>query len=260
MKRGMKIKYGFGEDLIFENNFMRIAKSSHKIKIPKNLDQDLAYLSGYHLGDGYLEDFNKSNKNRGKSSYEITYADKNIQQTNLINFIIKNKFAHELKIFKRPLVNSWIAKTNCKVLHWFLTKKLKLPMGYRNNIRIQKWIFSNKQFLSSFLSGFFDAEGDVGSFIIKGRNGKKYGKIRIQLTQKDKNFLLRVKSVLQDKYNIKSVIYKKSKQDTYVLKIDARNSVDLFREKIDFRNTVKKDKLRRLSKEIVYKQPRKIKI
>lgn len=253
-----KIKYEIGEDIIIENNIMRVARSPLKLKLPQNLDSDFAYLAGYHLGDGYLEDIHKTFKRRGKGGYEIDYADSDIQQLNLINNIIKDKFDFMLRIYKRPNVNLWIARTDCKVLHWFLNKKLELPIGKRETIKIPSWILVNNEFISNFLSGFFDAEGDVSKNLNKTRHGKKFYKIRIQLTQKDKNILLGIKYILLKKYMIKSCIFKKHKQDAYILKIDARNAINVFKEKINFKNPKKKEKLEMLDKEIIYKEPRKI--
>ena len=255
----LRIKYGVGEDIIIEKGLMRVARSPHKLKVPQELDADLAYLAGYHLGDGYLEDVHKTLKRVGKGGFEIDYADSDIEQLNLINSIIKHKFDYELRIYKRPNVNLWIARSNCKVLHWFLNKKLWLPIGRRDSIKIPGWILKNKDFLNNFLSGFFDAEGDVGRTINRVARGRRYHKIRIQLTQKDRSILYEIKNILKNSYMISSCIYKKHKQDAYTLKIDARNAINIFKEKIDFRNPKKKEKFNRLIKQILYKQPRNVK-
>src|SRR3989344_8721801 len=86
-----RIKYKEGEDILLENGCMRSNKSPHRLSYPQTLDNDLAYLSGYHLGDGYLEDINKTFKRRGKTGYEIVYADKDIEQIKLIGNIFQDK-------------------------------------------------------------------------------------------------------------------------------------------------------------------------
>lgn len=255
----LRIRYGVGEDILIEDGFMRVARSPHKLKYPQKLDVDLAYLVGYHLGDGYLENVYKTLKRIGKGGYEIDYADSDIEQVKHVNDIIKHEFGYELRIYKRPNVNLWIARSDCKVLHWFLNKKLGLPIGRRESIKIPSWIFNNKELLSNFLSGFFDAEGDVGRIVNRVVNGREYHKIRIQLTQKDRDILYEIRNILKNSYMINSCIYKKHKQDAYTLKIDARNAINNFKEKINFRNVKKKEKLNGLIKQIPYKQPRKVK-
>ncbi len=243
------IKYDIGENIIIENGVMRVARSAHILKIPKRVNKDLAYLAGYHLGDGYLEDVNKTLNRQGRGSYEIDYADNNIKQLEIINKIIKDEFNHKLRIYKRPNVNLWIARTDCKVLHWFLNKKLELPIGRRKIIKIPQWILANENFISNFLSGFFDAESDVSKTTNCIVKGKRYYKIRIQLTQKDKNILNEIQKILKNKYDIKSCIFKKHKQEAFILKIDARKPIKIFKEKINFRHPKKREKLEILCKE-----------
>ena len=239
-----QIKYDAGEDIILENGLMRTARYPHKLLYPKTLDNDLAYLVGYHLGDGYLEDFNKAFKRRGKGSYEIDYADRDPEQIKLINNIIEDKFRCKIKIYKKPHDNLWIGRMgSCKVLHWFLNKKLEIPMGEKNKIDIPKWILMNEERLSNFLSGFFDAEGDVGKTTNHSNKDKKYFIIRIQLTQKDREILLKIKEILYEKFNVKSNVNKKWNQDAWMLHIWGRKNAILFKEKIDFRNDIKKTKL-----------------
>ena len=45
----------------------------------------------YHLGDGYLENINKTFKRRGKAGYEVVYADRDIDQIKLIDAIFEYK-------------------------------------------------------------------------------------------------------------------------------------------------------------------------
>lgn len=238
----IKVKHGKFENVIIENSTMMVARSHHKLKIPV-LDSDLAYLTGYHLGDGYLEDVDKT-YGRGEQNYEIVYADSDLEQIKLISNIIKNKFDFNLKIQRKKNNEVWIGRVgSCKVLHWFLNKKLGIPMGKKNVISIPEWVLANDKFLNNFLSGFFDAEGDVSKTTNRIVNGKKYYKIRFQLTQKDRTVLARIKEILEKKYRIDSSIHKKWKQEAFVLKFGGKKSSLIFQEKINFRNPTKRNKL-----------------
>ena len=242
----IRIDYKIGEKIIIENGFMKVARSPHKLRYPKRLDKDLAYLAGYHLGDGYLEDINKTFNRRGRGRYEIDYADSDIQQINMINKIINEKFGHNLRIYKRPNVNLWIGRSACKVLHWFLNEKMGIPYGKKKIIEIPTWIKKYPSFMSAFLSGFFDAEGDVGRTRNRKYKEKIYYKVRVQLTQKDKNILLRIKNILEEEYEIKSYVFPKWHYDGFILKFDSRKSIENFKNKINFRNQIKKEKLNKL--------------
>lgn len=242
LENNCRIKYEVGEDILVENDIMRTNKSPYKLKYPSELDIDLAYLAGYHLGDGYLEDVHKTFERRGRAGYEILYADRDVEQIKLIESIFQDKFTFNLKIYKKPSENLWIGRINsCKVIHWFLNNQLGLPIGKRNKIEVPKWIFYQKEFLANFISGFFDADGDVGK-----TSNHSYKIVRIQLTQKDKEILLKLKYLLYNNFSIKSNISKKWKQNAWVLHIWGRKNAIIFKEKIDFKNNIKKQKLKQI--------------
>jgi len=253
-----KVKYGFGEPIVIEKDIARVGRSSNKLLIPSKLDEDLAYLTGYHLGDGYLSNIYTSFNRKRKSDYEITYADADHAQISHINKIIKEKFHYELSIKKRNNIKMWIGRASCKVLHWFLNQRMNIPMGKRINTIIPNWIYSKNTILADFISGFFDAEADIGVKRYKVKE-RVYMTIRLQLTQKEIYLLFDIKKALKKYFNINSDIHQKWNQDAYILRINARNSINQFYEKINFKNQIKNEKLCKLLKEIPYKHPRKLK-
>jgi len=238
--------YDIGEDIITEKGLMRVARSPFKLKVPLEIDKDLAYLTGYHFGDGYLQNMYLPLKKRRKGGYEVSYADADTEQLKIICDIIQQKFGHNLSIFNRPNTNLWIARTSCKVLHWFLNTKLGIPMGKRKNMRIPLWIYKDKSFLSNFLSGFFDAEGDVSKTTNDVRKGKRYYIMRIQLTQRERYILEEIKFVLKSYFSIKSSINQKWNQEAYILRLCSNKQTKKFMDTISFRNPKKKEKLRAL--------------
>ena len=234
-----RIGYGIGENILIENGYMRSNKSPHRLIYPQTFDNDLAYLSGYHLGDGYLENIRKTFKRRGKAGYEVVYADNDLNQINLINKIIENKFSFSLDVYKKSNENLWIGRAaSCKVLHWFLNTKLNLPIGRREKIEIPKWVLYKREFLANFMSGFFDADGDVSN-----TSNHSYKIVRIQLTQKYKEILLQFKDLLYSHFNIKPNISRKWKQNAWMLHIWGKKNASKFKEDIGFRNIIKNKKL-----------------
>ena len=97
--------------------------------------------------------------------------------------------------------------------------------------------------IASFIRGFCDAEADVSKTTNGFHKGKKYYQPRIQITQKDQGMLVKVKRLLENRFGIKSNIYKKWNQDVYVLRIAGNKRVNPFRQKIGFRNPTKLKRL-----------------
>ena len=234
IKRKRKIRYGYGEPIVLHNTTMRVGRSPHKLKIPLFYNSDLAYLSGYHLGDGYLEDINKTLNRNNKGGYEIDYADKDKNQVELINKIINKEFNYKLRIYNHKTDNKWMARGYSKAFHWFLNKNLEIPYGRKCIVKIPAWIYYHKNFLRHFISGFFDAEGDISRTINKKYDNKEYYILRIQLAQKDKNILLEIQKVLEDYFSIKSYIHKKWNQNGFSLIIKSNRRVKLFYQNITF--------------------------
>lgn len=240
----IRVKYAFGEDILLERGIMRVARSPHRLLLPERVDEEIAYLAGYLLGDGYIEDFRKTYLHSGKGGYEITFADRDFEQLKLVQSILKDKFGIRVKIYGRSNQDVWILKSGaCKVLHWYLHERLALPMGRKIDMRIPIWALSDRSLLKSFLSGFFDAEADVSKSSNGTHKGTKYYIIRIQLTQKNKALLQEIQSVLLNSFQIKSHIHKKWNQEGYILRIRSGTMARRFMDYVDFRNPTKKEKL-----------------
>lgn len=233
---------------------MRVSRSNKRLKVP-DFNKNLAYLCGYHLGDGYLEDVSKTFLRKGRGSYNLTYGDSDLDQIKIIDSILLEEFGCHLKIDYSLNYNMWFVKIDsCKVLHWFMNRKLGLPVEKKSKIEIPSWILKHESFITNFISGFFDAEGNVGL-----TKAYKQEVIRIQVTQKDLNILQEIKALLSSNYRIKSNVHKKWKQEAFTLKITARNSVEEFKRKINFKSPAKRKKLEILTATIIYKQPRLLK-
>jgi len=224
----------FGEKLIIENGQTRIARSPYKIALPLSYTPDLAYLTGYHLGDGYLY---SHKSNRTKPSYEILYSDEYKRQIDsVIAPIFRKYFGVELHIHKRQN-NVWIGRINCKVLHMFFNQVLRLPAGRKGNFSIPAWIFSEEKYIKEFISGFFDAEGSI--FISKPE------RVSITLTNSNYWILHKIRDLLWTRFEIAfGKIYKKHKINVFEMKTSAKEVILRFCGEIEFRHPHKIEKMK----------------
>src|ERR1041385_9106536 len=126
-----------GEKIIIEGNYARVARSPHRVKIPGEYSADLAYLAGYHLGDGYLD--NPLRRGR-KQSHEVVYCDQYKEQMQLVSSIFSKEFELPLVLVKKR-DDAWVGRRNSKVIHIFLNKILMLPVGRKGTFTIPPWVF-----------------------------------------------------------------------------------------------------------------------
>jgi hypothetical protein len=224
----------FGEKLIIENGQTRIARSQYRITLPVSYTPDLAYLTGYHLGDGYLY---SHKSNRDKPAYEILYSDEHkCQIDSVIAPIFRKYFGVELHVHKRQN-NVWIGRINCKVLHMFFNQILGLPAGRKEDFSIPEWVLLDNVFLKEFISGFFDAEGSI--FI------SKPDRVSITLTNSNYQILQKIQNLLWTCFGIAfGKIYKKQNIDVFEMKTSAKEVILRFCDKIGFRHPHKIEKMK----------------
>lgn len=201
------------------------------------MDCDEAYIREYTKGDGSLYSYNHlftlDKKPKILRGYEVCWGDKDIEQLNIISGIMKKRFPDmTFNIYKRKNSKGMVLKCYRKKVFIFISELMKKEI---NN--------ESKENIASFIKGFCDAEGDICKTSNGIKKGKKYFQVRITITQKDKNFLLNLKSLLEDRFKIKSYICKKWKQDVYMLRISNNKRVNLFLKEIGFRNPTKYNKL-----------------
>ena len=203
------------------------------------MNKDEAYLVGYTIGDGSLYSYDHPfSLEPGKTlrGYELCWGDKDRQKIEIIEGIIKKRF---------PTINTRIrVRKNNKGLVLKCTKKI--VFNYVENLLEQDIKKEPNELIASYISGFCDAEADVSRTTSTVVKGKKYYKSRIQITQKDKNFLLTIKTLLKEKFSIDSTIHKKWNQEAYILCLTCNKRVSSFKQQIHFRNPTKKDKLNSL--------------
>lgn len=129
-----------------------------KIKLPKKLCPHLAYLLGFHMGDGTMNIYKTANKTEYRVAYDGHYIEEfEWYKQHLIPLIKKlfNKSAI-LRITTSKTVNVIVYS---KAITLFLSKTCGLPLGRKKNYRfpeiIQKGSSETKK---NYLRGLADAD------------------------------------------------------------------------------------------------------
>lgn len=221
-----------------EIEYFYVPRSPKHVKLPNEITTDLAYIIGYHVGDGYLEDTDKTIKRTGKAGYEISYSDESGEMIQLIASMFRRLFNVMPTVSKRG--NMFVARAYSKVIHIFLRYVLKLHMGKKRAEKIPAYISQNIERLRYFIQGFFDAEG----YIYFDKYNRK---VRIGVTNSSKPLLHELKNAIRNVFRIPIMgPYKKHEQDCWDLKIFKACDIKAFMSKIGFNHPHKKDFLEML--------------
>lgn len=151
------------EEVYLTTNYFS-TKRGKKVKLPKILTPELAYLVGYIAGDGHLLDVFKEKQRTGEFEFriEITSNDEYLFK-NYIEPTFQNIFDIKGKFYKYKNRKAYEYYLSSKVLFIFLNKVFELPIGKKNgSLHVPKIILnSDSQIKASFLAGFFDTDGCV---------------------------------------------------------------------------------------------------
>jgi len=189
----------------------------HKsLRLPEKLNEDLAYLMGYILGDGHLSNYKKSLR---LELYDVC-------KEHIINMksLFKRYFnINRVYIFKDR--GNFVLRINSKVLLTFLNKIFEIPIGKKEKIKIPL-IIKEKDLIKEFIAGFFDAEGCI-------YHNKKYG-YSLTISQYRKEILEEIKDYLKS-IDIYSKI-RENRASSFELKIPRKENTLNFSKKIKLKN------------------------
>jgi intein/homing endonuclease len=153
-------------DDIFQDANKFSAWSSSKVTLPKEINEEIAYLCGFLVGDGYVKDefVLKNSKRNAEFSICLSDASKEFSEY-LSSLFLKNFNAVANIYFAKDDKGSWYT-TRCtsKPVYRFFTQIIKVDLGKdTGNVHIPELIKNGSDEVKrSFISGFFDAEGSVG--------------------------------------------------------------------------------------------------
>jgi len=205
----------------FEPTFV---KGVRKIKIPGILDENLALIFGYYLGDGSYE---KHRINFFEQREDVAkFYSKLLEDT--FGISCKMKFREDKNYYRLRLHNHYLAEffgSYFSVKNKTLNEEIPLIV-----------LRSPDNVLVSFIKGFFDAEGYVSpSRVGLGINNEKIIK-QLQLS------LLRL-GIISSFMEYDNFRNPYSKNTRYTLEISCLDSLKKFKELIGFTSSEKRNKL-----------------
>ncbi len=194
--------------------------------IPKNLklNEDLAYILGVLIGDGYMNYNNKfRNYNIGLSAVDKEFIEE--FKRVLYNYF-KIKSTDE---FRKSKIKNWndqyITRLCSKEACDFINS---IGQFKKENWKVPEVIkIADDNIKCAYIRGFFDSEGEID---------KRIG--RVGATSMNLDGLKEVKNLLES-LGIRSTIIKKkdtrpNTSQKYILRIHDKNSINLFKEMIGF--------------------------
>ncbi len=214
----------------FDNFMRKHCSPAKKIKLPRILNEDLAQIIGYFMGDGSFDE----NK--------ICFHEKDLDVAKKYQKKIQGLLKVRCTIKLRKNKNYLLLRAYSKELVSFLKNEFPEIKNSTESSIPKKILKSKNKVLASFLRGFFDAEGYVSDRCVAlGINNKHLAK-ELQLS------LLRfgvLSSVME--YDNKRNPY--NKKHRFTVRIGERESLKIFFREIGFSSFEKTSKLKKLLKE-----------
>ncbi|MBD3355290.1 hypothetical protein GF361_04880 [Candidatus Woesearchaeota archaeon] len=202
------------------------------LKIPKKINQDLAYLIGVFAGDGSL------GYRPNKYEYSLKCVGNPKDEKEFYNKIIKQKFTKvfgfspDIKLFDKETTFGF--RVFSKALITYLTKIIGLPLGSKyKTLKIPNKIFANNNLIIQFVKGVIDTDGSI-SF------KKKYKKYPyypvISFSSKSKNFTKEIANWLKnqdfkivEKYDYKIIDFRTKQGYTIINRIELNGNQNLIK-------------------------------
>jgi len=149
-------------DLLYKINQGYSQNGERRVILPKEFNEDLAYIIGFFQGDGYL----KKERLKGFQEYSIHFYESDKKVLERINNIMHKYFGICGNIyFQSDNKGSWYKLRFCsKPIYLFCKNILNLKAGKKEReVGVPRIIKKSQPTIQlSFIRGFFDAEGGVG--------------------------------------------------------------------------------------------------
>jgi intein/homing endonuclease len=213
----------------------------NKVKIPRMINEDIAYLAGFISGDGHLC------VRKDKHEYSI-FCSGNLNNERLFyEKIIKKLFIKNFKIMPKTKIDKNCTCVNLviysKDLLYYFANICKVPIGAKSGIiEIPKIFEDSATFKKAFIRGFVDADFSI---CLK----KRYRKIPyypvISGTSKSKRIILQISDFLKQMEINHSVTLNQIRHDERFKNPTIKHSIDVYgvrnlskwMETIGFRNS-----------------------
>jgi len=169
-KSDVSVRQKFGSSLAlrrkfiqFKNNFSEIAPSwndiRNNVKLPNEINSDVAEETGIHIGDGYLNCIKDKRGGWGyRYSIDGNLIDEYLYHDQFIKPLIKKIYNCNGYKSINKVKNSVQSNFRSKLIFYYKAKILGLSIGNKINIEIPKIIFEDDEFAKKCLVGIFDTD------------------------------------------------------------------------------------------------------
>jgi hypothetical protein len=183
-----------------QNDFIFTRKT--RIKIPK-LCEKVAYFAGVLAGDGNL---NKCKRKEGGYYYRVNVVGHK-EFIEHLPVLIQDLFHYQPRILRdKRKKNCYAMSINIAAVYFFFIV-LGFQSGKKDHLRVPSLIADNASFFKHYMRGLIDTDGSVV-------------RKRVQLKQRDKDFLHEIVHLLKNHFGIVSnppkVNYTKGKPYYYI--------------------------------------------
>ena len=164
-------------DKIYSRQTLFFTAKKRRVRLPKEVSNDLAYFYGYLQGDGCLTLDKKG----------VVFSDEYLEQMERINELSGKLFGFHGKIYpkmsKISLKPSYQIEIKSVVLNSFFYHVMGINRGIKKNLKITELLMHDDIILKSYFSGLFDVDGTLP------KNPEKAKQLFIDLTMKDEKFI-----------------------------------------------------------------------
>lgn len=150
--------------------FISTKRSKRLTRVPPELNEDLAYLSGVIVGDGCLE---ASIRKSGGYSIKVHVTNKSLIFLNQLNFLFEKYFNYAGYIRKRKNRDYYDLILNNRIIFLYFNRFLGIRKK-KGVLSVPPVFFAEPSVGRHFLAGLFDTDGyfSCGAFgiMLKGEN------------------------------------------------------------------------------------------
>jgi intein/homing endonuclease len=213
--------------------------SPHKVKFPRQVTKELAYIVGVILGDGSLS--GKNSNERG--NWKIAVCFDNEKHCKIYRRYMKRVFGINPKYYwtKKGYFECSIAS---KALHWFFQQFFEIKNGVKHDSIIVPSVVKAQSagIVSWFIQGLFDTDGTI----VPSRKTITFASTSEKIVQQ--------LELLLKEFGITSYSNKWIKKGgfkaLYSVRLHSRKSVLAFAENIGFQHPEKRKRLKKLCNSI----------
>jgi len=145
-------------------------------QFPKEINEELAEETGWHIGDGSMNFYGNKNKLKGIYQLRGHIEDDKLHYIQRIKSIFKNLYGIDISLREMPSTRVFGFQIWNDDLVKF-KQKLGLPLGPKIDITIPSIFLDNKKLKAAVLRGIFDTDGGI---YLEKKNNKLYPRMEIQ--------------------------------------------------------------------------------